>query len=366
MSLLDRSILLFQLAAITVEMIKQCNRLKWRLCFLAGISIILVLVILQNQEKVSELRHLALSSILVRCPVENSWEKFTSIHLNGTNIEGVKRKFPIVNSWYPEISMDKIKFKDLCSSWEEPIDLLVFITSGTTKKSAERRQLARTTWLNAPNPHGHVRHIFALGLSTNAYENQRIFNESVRFGDILILDFTDTYRNLTLKIMSAMKWIALNCPDVKLVMKTDYDVFINIPKIAQFLANHDFTLPNSILGRYYRRSFVERNSTYKYYVPMEEYSLRYFPPYCSGSGYIMATSTVRKLVKMSYFIHQIRMEDAYLGVCAYCANLKLISNDQFGIEFPEIKDKNKNPEDLFSFMVVHSVPYDVISHLWNL
>ena len=326
----------------------------------------MVFITLQNQDKVRELKHLALSSVTVHCPVENSWEKFRSIHLNGTYVEGLKRRYLVVNSWYPEISTDKMNFKDLCNSWEQPIDLLIYITSGTTKRSAERRQLARTAWLNMPSRNGNVRHMFVLGLSTNDYENQRIFNETVRFGDILILNFTDTYRNLTLKIMSAMKWIALNCNDVKLVMKTDYDVFINIPKIAQFLANQKFSLPNAILGRCFRRTFVERNSTYKYYVPMEEYSLRYFPSYCSGSGYLMSLHTLKNLVRISYFIPKIRMEDAYLGVCAYCANLKLISRDEFGLEFSEIEDKIKKPEDLFSFMLVHSVPYDVIRSLWNL
>ena len=351
---------------IAVKMIRERSRLKWRLCLVAGISIILLFMTWQNKNKVGELKHLALSYVLVRCPVENSKEKFMSIHLNGTYVEGVKRKFPAVNSWYPEIRTDKVEFKHLCNSLVQPVDLLIFITSGTTQRSAERRQLARTTWLNMPNPNGSVRHMFVLGLSTNAYENQRIFNETVRFGDLLILNFIDDYRNLTLKIMSAMKWIALNCGDVKFVMKTDYDVFVNIPKITQFLADKDFLLPNAILGRCYRRSSVERNSTYKYYVPKEEYSVRYFPPYCSGSGYIMTKSTLKNLVKISYFIPRIRMEDAYLGVCAYCINLKLISQDELGLDFSEIQERIKVPGDLFSFMIVHSVPYDVIRKLWNL
>ena len=163
--------------------------------------------------------------------------------------------------------------------------------------------------------------------------------------------------------MSAMKWIALNCDHVKLVMKTDCDIFINIPKVAQFLTHQDLSMPNTILGQCYTGSIVKRDSSHRYYVPMEEYSSRYYPSYCSGQGYVMSLHTLRSLVRISYFIPKIRMEDAYLGVCAYCLKVKINSISNLHFEFQDIADKIKKPEDLFSFTMVHGVPLATLRHL---
>ena len=341
---------------IKIQIVKKC-------VYCAGFAIFLFVLLPQHKEEVLNLGKVVFNTLVVSCPIGNVRYKLDNIYLNETYTKSSKRVFDVKNSWCPEISTDKMNFKGLCNSWQQPIDLLVLITSGTTKKSAERRQLARTTWLNMLNPYGNVRHMFALGLSTNAHENQRIFRETVHFGDILILNFTDTYKNLTLKVMSAMKWIALNCDRIKLVMKTDCDVFINIPKIAKFLSNHDFLLPNTILGQCYTGSIVNRDSSHKYYVPMQEYNSRYYPPYCSGSGYIMSLHTLKNLVKISYFIPKIRMEDAYLGVCAFCLKVKIKAISDFHFEFQDIEDRIKKPEDLFSFLTVHGVPVATLRHL---
>ena len=131
--------------------------------YFAGISIFLFVLSLKQKEALN-LGKSVFNTLVVSCPIKNAQDKYESIFLNETYVGSAKRLFHVVNSWYPEISTDKLNFKGLCNSWEQPIDLLIYITSGTTKKSAERRQLARTTWLNMPNYQGNVRHVFVLGL----------------------------------------------------------------------------------------------------------------------------------------------------------------------------------------------------------
>ena len=41
--------------------------------------------------------------------------------------------------------------------------------------------------------------------------------------------FQDTYRNLTLKTVMGLKWSAIFCPQARHVMKTDDDIFVNVP-----------------------------------------------------------------------------------------------------------------------------------------
>ena len=342
----------------------KCIPIKW-LCLL-GICALLLMFI---KEKTAVTRIYQIKDIILHgkpsyCPIENVHEKFASVYYNGSYRNHTPSQFA-VNSWFSAISTDKISFKKLCNIGQE-VDLLIVITSSTAAKSVTRRQLARTTWLNMPVESGIVKFVFVLGLSTNAYENEVVLNETIRFKDILILNFTDTYRNLTMKTMSTMKWIASNCKHVKLIMKTDADIFINVPKIMNHLRSIHFSLPKTLLGRCYTYSIIERNSSYKYFVPMSEYRFQYFPPYCSGSGYIMTLTTMKNLLRISYFIPNISIEDVYVGACAHCLGVTQESREDFGREFKEVAQDVKEPEDIFSYMTIHRVPYDVIRYLWNL
>ena len=39
--------------------------------------------------------------------------------------------------------------------------------------------------------------------------------ESARYGDIVQTDFLDSYRNLTLKAVSWMRWVVAHCPQIE-------------------------------------------------------------------------------------------------------------------------------------------------------
>jgi Galactosyltransferase len=60
-----------------------------------------------------------------------------------------------------------------------------------------------------------VKVLFLLGKPDPAEESlqQRIFNESLQFGDIVQEDFVDSYNNLTLKSIFMLKWVTNNCLD---------------------------------------------------------------------------------------------------------------------------------------------------------
>ena len=50
----------------------------------------------------------------------------------------------------------------------------------------------------------------------------------------------DTYTNLTLKTVMGLKWGAIFCPQAKYVMKTDDDIFINVPLLHRALQEERF------------------------------------------------------------------------------------------------------------------------------
>lgn len=53
--------------------------------------------------------------------------------------------------------------------------------------------------------------------------------------DIVQEDFYETYRNITLKNISGMKWAVTYCPRAEYVVKSDDDMFINSPYLIKSL-----------------------------------------------------------------------------------------------------------------------------------
>ena len=47
--------------------------------------------------------------------------------------------------------------------------------------------------------------------------------------------FQDSYYNLTLKTVMGLKWVKDHCSQARFVMKTDDDIFVNLPKLHKAL-----------------------------------------------------------------------------------------------------------------------------------
>ena len=62
--------------------------------------------------------------------------------------------------------------------------------------------------------------------------------------------FQDIYYNLTLKTVMGLKWSSIYCSQAKYVMKTDDDIFVNVPllhRVAVKESQAPFT--NQISGK---------------------------------------------------------------------------------------------------------------------
>ena len=55
------------------------------------------------------------------------------------------------------------------------------------------------------------------------------------FGDLIVAESQDTYNNLTLKTMAIMEWVSTYCNKAGYVLKTDDDMFINVPNLFHFI-----------------------------------------------------------------------------------------------------------------------------------
>ena len=58
--------------------------------------------------------------------------------------------------------------------------------------------------------------------------------ESQKYNDIILVNFTDNFHNLPIKVSMAFEW-ALGFCKFEYLLKSDDDVFLHIPNIYQFL-----------------------------------------------------------------------------------------------------------------------------------
>ncbi|KAB0375095.1 hypothetical protein FD755_013587 [Muntiacus reevesi] len=100
--------------------------------------------------------------------------------------------------------------------------------------------------------------------------------------------------NLILKMIMAFRRITEFCPNVRYIMKTDTDVFINTGKLKFFT---DYPLTDIYPSRrFYQKAHIS-------YLDMCTFKV--FPPKCSGLDYIM----FRDLVPIKF------SEDIYVRIC---------------------------------------------------
>lgn len=83
-----------------------------------------------------------------------------------------------------------------------------------------------------------VRHFYSIVCTTFLWLSLQVSLESEndRYHDILQGSFKDTYRNMTYKHIMALKWVLYYCPEVRYVLKSDDDTFVNTPVLMRTLA----------------------------------------------------------------------------------------------------------------------------------
>jgi hypothetical protein len=189
------------------------------------------------------------------------------------------------------------------------IDVLILITSAPDHFA--ERQALRSTWLSfTQNNKSNVRYAFLLGISTDTAT------------DIIKGDFIDTYANLTLKVLMGFKWAITNCAHARYVMKTDDDMYVNIPNLLIATSS----IPqNAIIGTCMEMSKPFRSRSSKWYASKEDYPAKYYPKFCSGTGYVTKMNVVKKIYEISREIPFFHLEDIYIALCIQKLNYTAIT-----------------------------------------
>ena len=205
------------------------------------------------------------------------------------------------------------------------IFLLVLITSGVGKLYSERRNSVRNTWGDKSIKSGqrNWERVFVIGKALSAEQSEEIRQEAAFFEDILVLDMTDSYKNLVIKILSELLWSLIHV-NPRFILKADDDVYVHVPGLLSWLdnyANNNYANNNYAGDKLYGGFVigdgeVRRGEKRKNRVARDCLAKDFYPPYCTGAFYVLSTDILPSLFKAVERRPAFPVEDAYMGILA--------------------------------------------------
>lgn len=181
---------------------------------------------------------------------------------------------------------------------------IVIVVLSSRKNFAQRNLIRQTYGSIRQFNHVHILAVvFMLGSLDSPYREtvdaNELYSESVQYGDIIMGDFVDTYRNLSRKSIMAYDWLVSYCQAADILVKTDDDVLVNIFTLTKELTTWSSHLVRSYSFWCFVHSLetFDRNESSFYYVSREEYPYDKVPKHCAGLGYITPMAMVRRIAK---------------------------------------------------------------------
>ncbi|XP_060079876.1 beta-1,3-galactosyltransferase 5-like [Ylistrum balloti] len=242
------------------------------------------------------------------------------------------------------------------------IHVLVLITS--IHRNRAKRDMYRKTWLtHSKNNTSEFRYAFIFGNINDTEANAALLEESKIYNDIIQEDFQESYVNLTLKTIMAFKWASTHCPHAQFFMKTDDDMYVNIPGVRKALNDNSEQLKTAIGGKCMQIERPVRDKSSKWCVTYEYYGREYYPGYCAGTGYVTSMNMVKEVFKVSKHIPFFFLEDVFVSLCVerIGKSLHLIEGFNSGMVSPINSKLFKS----LNFRTAHRVSPDLLFKLWN-
>ncbi|XP_062393931.1 N-acetyllactosaminide beta-1,3-N-acetylglucosaminyltransferase 4-like [Sardina pilchardus] len=247
-------------------------------------------------------------------------------------------------------------------------DLYLLLAVKSTAAQVERRSALRDTWGQAGRVQGRrVKLVFLLARSHDQVHGHNIQTqlerENRRYADILQWDFMDVFFNLTRKEIGFLSWFSRECRSAQFAFKGDDDVFVNTENLVEFLkahkpGNHLFT------GYIHMHGGPSRDTTSKYFIPVDIYPNETYPPFPSGGGYLMSRQTVLDLHVTAQQITLYPLDDVFVAFCLHKMGFTPTHHDGF-LTFGFSHGQNYyNPCAYRDIMVLHQMSSQYLRTMW--
>lgn len=204
--------------------------------------------------------------------------------------------------------------RDISYSYNAKVVIAVISSPNNIKKRFSFRKLSRRYC----NINFDCMFVFFIGYSFS--ENDNILKrESVEYNDVVQFSFINSYFNLTILSIMALKYCFRYYSKLQYYIKTDDDIVINYSTLFNTI-NRINVWNNNIYGHYNGKFKVNRNNKSRLYIPFSEYKYKYCPEYAYGGLIIITCTSLAKLYNLTlYKQNYIWKEDVNLGVlCKKC------------------------------------------------
>ncbi|XP_028852502.1 beta-1,3-galactosyltransferase 2 [Denticeps clupeoides] len=206
--------------------------------------------------------------------------------------------------------------------------------------------------------------LFFLGVVSGKGVQESLEEESRGHGDIIQMDFLDSYKNLTIKTMMMMNWLSSHCQHASYAMKIDADVFLNVHQLLGRLPRP--AKQNYITGSVIRDGRPRRDKSSKWYLSEEVYPQSTLPPYVSGAGYVFSADLAQKISWASRFVRPLPLEDVYVGLCLEVLGVSPVYSTSrfFTRNLFEVRHLNYDRCTFFSLIIANGFTPSEMLHVW--
>ena len=186
-------------------------------------------------------------------------------------------------------------------------DILIYVFSGAANFAP--RLAIRSTWGNKTVLKD-VKLVYIIGRASSMDTHKLIEEESKKFNDIVQGDFEDSYYRLGNKSITSLNWIRMYCKTAKVFMKADDDLALDIKRIVKSVHPY-INKPRHLMCRLLKFSPLIRNKKSKFYVSLDEYPGKSYPPYCNGWVYLYTADMVEEICRYMLQTEMFKIEDVW-------------------------------------------------------
>lgn len=250
-----------------------------------------------------------------------------------------------------------VPIPERCPNFGKEMDLVIVIMSAPTH--LEARMAIRQTWGHF-GQRSDISILFMLGATLDPKVETVLKKEQKTYNDVIRGKFQDSYSNLTLKTISTLEWVDSYCSKVKFLLKTDDDMFINVPRLQAFAIKHTKN-KNVIFGRLAKKWKPIRSKKSKYYVSRTQFKHTVFPDFTTGPAYLLSTDIIRKLYDTALDQTYLKLEDVFVtGIVADKLGIKRTHANEF-----LNKKITYNACNVQRSISIHMVKYSEQFDLWK-
>ncbi|XP_077978176.1 uncharacterized protein LOC144434202 [Glandiceps talaboti] len=257
-----------------------------------------------------------------------------------------------------------INHPNRCKTINTTDDVFVLVGVLSHPKNEELRRAIRETWgsSNTDSESGlRIETIFFIGLSDSGEGQKSVEKENFEYGDIIQINFVESYQHLVLKTLSILKWASEYCTTAKYLIKVDDEVFLNYHNFIEFLQYSP--RKNLYMGNPRLSSGPMRSKLQKWYTPSEIWPSSSFPPFANGGSYVLSIDLVSRIIEKTKEIPIFKWEDVYIGVILQQLGIMLYPHIHFDID---VEGKYRHPCIFPSALASHGFTAEMNRFFWKM